>query len=457
MLKALDFYPPSTEGSLSAREITLEYELYADLNMESLIEQSGSIEMRSISDEEDNRWTPELDNLIEDQLYWWRVRAIDGPAISPWSDLRSFRVNTENQAPEAPSLILPRDGSVVADLTPNLSFNPSQDPDRETVYYVVRGYREGPEGLVVDFGGQVESIDDGPISFTPNNRLQENARYQWDVVAVDEVGLESIPSERWSFVVDLENEAPSEPEIITPTNGDMINELRPLFQASGSIDQEGTQVSYHFQVREVGGSTIIAQTPPEGVFAEGGIAQWIANEDLNEDAEHSVSLFASDGLVQTGIVTARFFVSAEDNPPNKPELLAPNDNALIAAKDAILIWSESRDPERGNIRYQVEYCSPQGNCQESVLLNNNSYSLEDLIPELEVYRWRVQAFDDAGNTLGYGASRSLSLISSNDNADANQGGCQQDVQNSGSSWRLLLFILALTLLRVQFLKKESLS
>lgn len=441
--------PPNPDGSLNAREIKLEYELYADVNLESLIETSGMIDMTSISNEEDNRWTPNLDNLIEDQLYWWRVRAADGPAISSWSELRTFRVNTENQAPEAPVLILPMDGSVVADLTPNLSFHPSQDPDRESVYYVIRGYRESPDGLVVDFGGQVEANGEEPVSFTPNNRLQENARYQWDVVAVDEVGLESIPSERWSFIVDLENDPPSEPEIISPSNGDTINELRPLFQASGSIDREGTAVSYHFQVREVGGTAILAQTPSEGVFAENGVAQWVANEDLNEDIEHSVSLFASDGQVQTGIVTARFFVSAEDNPPNKPELLAPNDNALLAAKDAILIWSESRDPERGNVRYQVEYCSPQGNCQESEILDNNSYSLENLIPELEVYRWRVQSFDDANNTLGYGASRSLSLISSSNENDDGSGGCQQKTTQNKSTFGLIWLIFSLALLRLR--------
>ncbi len=441
--------PPNDDGSLSAREIMLEYELYADINLESLIETSGLIAMRSVNDEEDNRWAPNLENLIEDQLYWWRVRASDGPAFSPWSELKSFRVNTENQAPEAPTLLLPMDGSVVADLTPNLSFNPSQDPDRESVYYVVRGYRESPDGLVVDFGGQVEAIDDGPVFFTPNNRLQENARYQWDVVAVDEVGLESPPSERWHFVVDLENEPPSEPQILAPATGETLNTLRPLFQASGSIDQEGTAVSYHFQVREVGTSDIITQTPSEGIFAEGGIAQWMADADLVEDAEHSVSLFASDGLVQTGVVTARFFVSAEDNPPNKPQLLAPNDNALLAGKDAILIWSESKDPERGSVSYQVEYCSPQGICQESERLNNNSYSLEGLINEQEVYQWRVQAFDEAGNTLGYGASRSLSLISTSNEDSAEGGGCQQNSSNTLPTFWILAFMLSLVFIRTQ--------
>ena len=217
--------PRLDDGSLSLRELALQYQVYADAQGEALIEESGLIDLSSINQDETNRWSPSSENLIEDQLYWWRVRAIDGPAQSAWSSLRSFRVNVENLAPEQPTLALPLDGSVVADLTPTLSFNPSVDPDRESLYYVVRVYRESPDGLVVDFGGQVQGEIEGgaPLSFTPSVRLQENARYQWDVVAIDEIGLESEPSERWGFTVDLENEAPSEPTLISPQNGDVIS------------------------------------------------------------------------------------------------------------------------------------------------------------------------------------------------------------------------------------------
>jgi hypothetical protein len=195
--------------------------------------------------------------------------------MSEWSVLRPFRVNAENRPPEAPTLALPLDQSIVADLTPELTFNPSVDPDGESVYFVVRVYRESPDGLVVDFGGQVELDGEGPLVFEPNARLQENARYQWDVVAIDEVGLESEPSERWSFVVDLENEPPSEPVFISPQRGETVSSLRPLFQAGGSVDQEGAEVSYHFQVRAVGEMVPIVETEIEGVVASGGVAEWV--------------------------------------------------------------------------------------------------------------------------------------------------------------------------------------
>lgn len=436
--------PRLSDGTLSPRELALEYQVFADANGESLVEESESIELRSISENETNRWSPRSENLIEDQLYWWRARSIDGPASSEWSELRSFRLNVENLAPEQPTLALPLNGSVVADLTPTLSFNSSMDPDRESLYYVVRVYRESPDGVVVDFGGQVqgEGNDGGVLSFTPSARLQENARYQWDVVAIDEIGLESEPSERWSFIVDLENEAPSDPSLISPQNGDLLSSTRPLFQAGGSVDQEGAEITYHFAVRAVGDSNVLDETPAEGVIAVGGVAEWRPTFDLIEDQEHIVSLFASDGIVQTGMVSANFFVSAEDHPPEIPTLLEPSNNALVAPQDAVLIWSECRDPERGRVRYQVEYCSANGACQESGILNNNSFSLEGLIPRLEVYSWRARSLDDEGNTSGYSAVRYITLSSPSANASESDGGCTQRSPKAAPLWVLMILLLA---------------
>ena len=433
--------PLNPDGSLTAREIYFEYEVYADERGESLVQRSEPQLMLSISEQETNRWLPLVDEFIEDQLYWWRVRAIDGPAVSSWSDLVSFRINAENRAPAPPELALPLDGTIVTDLRPDLSFIPSTDPDGEAVYFVVRVYRESPEGLVVDFGGQVEGEGD-ILSFTPSTRLQENARYQWDVVAIDEVGLESEPSERWGFTIDLENEPPTDPMIISPEYGETVNQTRPVFLAGGSVDQEGAPLSYTFQVRAVGDMATLDESPAEGVPATNGVAEWSPEVDLYEDQEHIISVFASDGVTQTGMVSARFYVSAEDNPPPIPTLLEPVDNALVIARDAILIWSEVADPERGNVQYQLEYCSPQGDCIESDLLNNNSYSLETLIPAQQVYSWRVRSLDTAGNSMGYSSYRYLTVSAASTMNSRNDGGCQTTAQSSPSSLPSLTFLLA---------------
>ena len=448
--------PLNEDGTLAPRELVIEYEIYADAEGTSLVESSGPQPMRSIDERESNRWSPSVADLIEDQLYWWRARAGDGPAFSAWSPLQSFRVNAENQPPEPPTLAIPLNGMVVADLTPDLTFNPSVDPDGESLYYVVRVYRESPDGLIVDLGGQVDPRDqeEGPLVFRPSARLQENARYQWDVVAIDEVGLESTPSERWSFVVDLENEPPSEPVIISPERDSVVEQLRPQFLVGGSVDQEGTEVSYHLQVRVVGEMVPIAETGLEGITASGGVATWTPEVDLEEDREHVASLYASDGVTQTGVVTATFYVSAEDNPPPIPAPLEPSDNALVAPRDAVLIWSEVRDPERGNVRYQVEYCTPEGACQESDLLNNNSFSLEGLIMTQVVYTWRVRSLDDAGNSLGYSSPRYLTLSDPQVDSRGDDGGCQllrsrgAHHQRAAWLWSLLL-VLGISRLRAR--------
>jgi hypothetical protein len=288
--------------------------------------------------------------------------------------------------------------------------------------------------------------------FLPASRLQENARYQWDVVAVDEVGSESVPSERWSFVVDLENEAPSEPILISPEQGATVNEARPLFQAGGSVDQEGAQLSYHFEVRAVGEMSPLAVTSAEGVIAQGGVAEWTPDVDLNEDQEHVVSVFASDGVSQTGMITGQFYVSVEDNPPPKPTLLEPNDSALLAPSDAVLIWSDERDPERGNVRYQVEYCDPAGSCQESELLNSNAFSLEGLIPTQVIYSWSARSLDDAGNSLGYSNPRYLTLTSGGSEAGASTEGCSQ--VSGRTSSHVLALLITLLLTRVWWMRRR---
>lgn len=434
--------PLNPDGSLAAREIMFEYEVYADQMAEALIIASEPQMMRSINDQETNSWLLDTDELIEDQLYWWRVRALDGPAISEWSSLRSFRINVQNRAPAAPELSLPLNGSTVADLRPTLTFVPSADPDGEDVYFVVRVYRETPEGLIVDFGGQVEGEED-LLSLIPSTRLQENARYHWDVVAIDEVGLESEPSDRWSFVVDLENEPPTDPIILTPEYGETLDTLRPTLRGAGSVDQEGAPLSYHFQVRAVGDMELIAETEAEGVITTSGVAEWIPEVDLYEDREHIVSLYVSDGVTQTGVVSKHFYVSAEDNAPPIPTLLDPIDNALVTPRDAILIWSEERDPERGITRYQVEYCSPEGDCAESDLLNSNSFSLNGLIPTKKVYSWRVRSTDEAGHSLGYSAPRYLTIIKSTSQNSQQDEGCQQSERSPSYMILLILFLFHL--------------
>ena len=438
--------PLDALGELTAREVSLQYELYSDEALSSLVADSGWRAQRAVSEGELNEWLVDV-ALLEDQTYWWRARAQDGPSVSPWSTVERFRMNAENYPPLAPRLSLPEDGNVVSDLKPVLTFYPSSDPDGDALYYVLRLYREGPMGAIPDGGGLVEAQPGDSMSaltFRPANSLQENARYQWDVVAVDEDGLESPASERWGFTVDLENEAPSAPVIYAPLPDSSVDRLRPIIQAGGSVDQEGAPVVYHFEVRSYGASEPTAVSPEEGVPARGGLAEWIPDVELAEDLKHVVSVYTSDGQSNSGLVTTSFSVSAQDNAPSVPLLLEPEDGAFIPADRAILLWGRSIDPEGGDVRYQVQLCDQRAQCQVSELLSERSFDIEGLIPAQEVHLWRVTAFDEANNTLGPSLVRRLAIAGG---GQAQGGGCATN-QGHGSSI-ILLTLLCLLLGRAR--------
>ena len=397
------------DGGLAQRVIELTFELYADENGDELIAQSDAIEQRATAEGETNSWTPSRELFEEDHQYWWRVRASDGPALSDWSVLHDFKVNIENLPPSAPEPSLPLDQSIISELKPTLTFAPSVDPDGDAIYYVIRLYRDTESGPIPDSGGQVDPLDidaeeDMALEYAVADRLQENARYLWDVVAIDAIGQESEPSARWGFTVDLDNEAPSLPQIYAPSAGAVIDDLRPVFQGGGSVDQEGSDLSYHFQVRRAGEAESIAETSSEGVIIRGGIAEWRPEVDLIEDEEHIISLYTSDGVSQSGLATLNFWVSSENNPPPQPMLNEPVDGALVSEMNAALIWSAVEDPEGGRVAYKVKYCTQALECEETPLLSTRSYNLAGQIPAQTLYRWSVSAYDEELNTLGYGES-----------------------------------------------------
>ncbi len=53
------------------------------------------------------------EQLEENALYFWQVQAFDGQEVSAWSELQKFYVNALNEAPSAPELLAPLEGTKV--------------------------------------------------------------------------------------------------------------------------------------------------------------------------------------------------------------------------------------------------------------------------------------------------------------------------------------------------------
>jgi len=120
--------------------------------------------------------------LNEDTEYFWRVKAHDGAADSPWV-FSSFFVNSANNAPLQVTSKNPGDLAWSDVLAPNLEVTVALDSDGDTLSYRYEVY-EDPDLATLVLDGE-ETL----AQWTVSSDLSDNSRYYWRAQAVDEHGL----------------------------------------------------------------------------------------------------------------------------------------------------------------------------------------------------------------------------------------------------------------------------
>ena len=121
-------------------------------------------------------------NLSENQTYYWRSRAFDGKLYSSWMPPAAFMVNTADDAPGAPTVSAPTNGSTVATLTPALAIVNATDPDSLTLTYDFEVYSGTTLAASIT---NVPGDSSGITQTTINPPLTDNTAYQWRARAYD--------------------------------------------------------------------------------------------------------------------------------------------------------------------------------------------------------------------------------------------------------------------------------
>ncbi|MEZ4475208.1 MAG: PKD domain-containing protein [bacterium] len=385
-------------------ELFIVYEIFADA---ALMDRVLASEPQPQPDgAAQNRWTPDAGSLLEDQDYYWRAAAIGGGVRSPWTAAWRFRTNAQNQPPSAPVLDSPPNESIVDTVAPTLRVLPSVDPDGDALVYKFRIYRRNGEA----FTNGVGQLADGVVVFdTSGAGLSENGTFLWDVVAEDEAGALSEPSERWGFTIDTENQGPSVPVILAPTEGMLVTSLTPECVAGQVRDDDDTEVGYVFRVRLAGAAEYLEESEPV-VVPQGEDAHWAPTVPLVEDTDHTLEVHAvDDGGSASAPASVTFFVSAVDHPPPQPMHQTPLDGGKVRLSDACVTWTPVEDPERTAVTYVVTYCLGSGECGESVPLMNQGFCLGNRVEAGKTYQWQVEAFDEGGNSAGKTAPWSFAI------------------------------------------------
>ncbi|HPS41841.1 MAG TPA: kelch repeat-containing protein [Anaerolineaceae bacterium] len=144
--------------------------------------------------------------LLNDSLYYWRVRAIDLAGNNgAWSSIRSFSIDTT--PPVAPELISPPDLSTLIDKWPTFSWNLVSDSDHFQIQI----------SLFSDFSTTVQDISLGTGILTYTSSTLSDNNYFWRVRAIDLAGNYGAWSVVRSFTLD--STPPAAPVLLTPTAG----------------------------------------------------------------------------------------------------------------------------------------------------------------------------------------------------------------------------------------------
>lgn len=116
--------------------------------------------------------------LLDDTVYYWRVRPFNGNYFGPWQQSR-FRVNLANQAPSLVGALNPIANGRADTLSPTLEVLPANDPELQPLQYHWEVYSEAALQNLVASGSSNQP------RWTVSNPLINHTTYFWRYRAED--------------------------------------------------------------------------------------------------------------------------------------------------------------------------------------------------------------------------------------------------------------------------------
>lgn len=326
--------------------LSYQFEVYSDSGLTTLVD-SGTVPETSGS----TAWSSSA-ALIENQTYFWRARAYDGILYGPWMAPASFRVNTVNDLPTAPTVSGPMDGSAVASLTPELIVGNSTDPDSA---YLTYNFDVALDPEFTQVVASVRGISAGAAStsWTVPVSLQENGTYYWRAQADDWL-VEGPWSATARFFVNTANEPPSVPVATSPIDGSTVASLATEVVAANSSDRDSPAISYFFEADTVPtfNSGNVIRSP--GIGQGSGSTSWQL-AGLSDNTRYYLRAKASDGSAESAwSAVTSFFANTANDAPTTPVLANPSSGAGVNVFAPLLSVHNASDLDWDALSYEFE-------------------------------------------------------------------------------------------------------
>ncbi len=245
-------------------------------------------------------WTVDT-QLDAGSTYYWQAVVTDGRGLSASSPVSVLTVDTANQAPAAPVIALPADGSAVAANDVTLTVDNAIDADGDPLAYDFE--IDTHPGFAGDSKQISHRIDEGTdtTAWTPAS-LQDNTVYYWRARATD--GAAFSPWAAGHFTVNTVNDRPAVCVPANPGQDAWATSLRPDLCLTGGTDPDGDALTYRHEV--------YSDPALENLVAwnESTDACWTVSHDLTDRTRYYWRARAVDihGLDGSWMPTASFFV-----------------------------------------------------------------------------------------------------------------------------------------------------
>ena len=338
------------------------------------------------------------EDLIENQVYYWSVSALDDSGGVTFSDTASFWTNSVNSAPSELSLLTPVLDTETG-VSPTFSWTTSEDEDlQDEISYTLK---YGPDVFSLMAVYTVMNT-----VFTPEELLSDNTEYIWQVVAEDLSGA-VYTTEFSSFFVNSENDVPGEFSLIGPDSASWITNTDVMLVWEPSSDAEAGALEYVVSMGSNVGSLESVDTVSVNYYAL---------QDL-EDGYYFWQVEAIDELGDSQLSSIwTFLINANNDAPDSFALYTPLNGVVLTEQIPSFTWQSSSPGDAGDL---TSYRLLLGSSIEDVAIvyegvDTSFVGLEPLVDNA-IYYWQVEAIDLAGAiTINEGGYQSFIVNTIND-------------------------------------------
>ena len=324
--------------------------------------------------------------LTENIEYYWQVKAIDNEGLEAASSILRFTVDTTNDAPSYIDVLSPIDNSEIQSSLVDLLVSESIDPEGDTISYDFE--IDTADSFDTENLQQFLSVSSTILTVSD---LLENETYFWRARAKDSESTSDWVSA--SFVVNVVESAPSIPTIQNPGDGAWVSTINPLLSVNPSIDVDGDEIDYRFEIFADREMTQLTETG----LSE--ITQYQVSSALADNRWYYFRVRAEDvhGLVSDYGPISSFFVNDNDfNDPPELSFTGLSEDVVVEAGELTLRWTDS-DPDSNAIIDLYAQPTDSSNPDDRLVIARNIE--EDLEGENDHIDWDVRGLTDTSYTV----------------------------------------------------------